>query len=222
MIICHEQRILFVKTKKTAGTSFEIALSKFCGESCIVTPITPADEAVRKQLGFRTAQNFNNYSWKLDGLQTNAKFYNHMPAPEVKRLIPPRVWNEYKKVTIVRNPYDYAISRYFWEGGERLGLSFLDYLRRFPAHLRENSTIAPLEGDARLDFYLRYEDLKNELVRASLDFMWQDFSRIRAKGDKRPKQGASLQEIYGRFPEAAGIVEENCGLEIAALGYAPP
>jgi hypothetical protein len=58
MIVCHERKIIFVKTKKVGGTSFEIALSKFCGPNCIITPITPADEDLRKSLGFRGAQNY--------------------------------------------------------------------------------------------------------------------------------------------------------------------
>ncbi|MEL6382956.1 MAG: chondroitin 4-O-sulfotransferase, partial [Cyanobacteria bacterium J06626_18] len=31
MIISHEYKFIFLKTRKTAGTSIEIALSKFCG-----------------------------------------------------------------------------------------------------------------------------------------------------------------------------------------------
>ena len=58
MIICNPLKIIFVKTKKTAGTSFEIALSKFCESDCVITPITPNEEALRKSLGFRTAQNY--------------------------------------------------------------------------------------------------------------------------------------------------------------------
>ena len=44
MIINHEKKIIFIKTKKTAGTSLEIALSKYCGANCVIAPIAPVDE----------------------------------------------------------------------------------------------------------------------------------------------------------------------------------
>lgn len=72
MIVCHERKIIFVKTKKVGGTSFEIALSKFCGPDCIITPITPADEELRKSLGFRSSQNYI----RDDRIQ----YFNHMTA----------------------------------------------------------------------------------------------------------------------------------------------
>lgn len=219
MIICHEKRLIFIKTKKTAGTSFEIALSKFCGDNCVITPVTPVDEALRKTLGFRTAQNFVVKLFNKRETDTVITLYNHMPAPLVRSLVLDRIWYNYKKVTIIRNPFDYAISRYYWEGGSRSGLSFIDYVRKFPSHLTENSVIAPVQGDSKLDYYLRYEDLHNELRRADLAYLWDTLYRIRAKGNVRPRSGASVEEMYQRYPEAISIVESNCSQELEMFGY---
>ena len=38
MIVSHGRRFIFIKTSKTAGTSVEMQLSKFCGPDDIVTP----------------------------------------------------------------------------------------------------------------------------------------------------------------------------------------
>lgn len=219
MIICHEKRLIFIKTKKTAGTSFEIALSKFCGADCVITPISPADEALRKSLGFRTAQNFIRRGTNASGVPTEAKLFNHMPAHLVRLFASERVWTGYRKVTIVRNPFDYAISRYYWEGGPGSGSSFLDYLRRCPAHLSENRLIAPLDGEHKLDHYLRYEDLQNEFLRADLGYLWDCFRGIRAKGNVRPRTGASTDEIYQTYPEAVSIIESTCRQELEMFGY---
>lgn len=49
MIISHKYKFIFLKTKKTAGTSFEIALSRYLGEDDVVTPISPECEALRQE-----------------------------------------------------------------------------------------------------------------------------------------------------------------------------
>jgi hypothetical protein len=46
-----EQNILFIKPKKVAGTSVEIALSCNADPSDIVTPLAPIDEKVRHKCG---------------------------------------------------------------------------------------------------------------------------------------------------------------------------
>ena len=58
MIVSHKYKFIFLKTRKTVGTSIEIALSRFCGEQDIITPITPEDEKLRQELGIRRPQNF--------------------------------------------------------------------------------------------------------------------------------------------------------------------
>lgn len=59
MIVLHNHRIIALKARKVAGTSLEIALSKYASEKCIITPIAPLDEDIRKKLGFRGPQNFS-------------------------------------------------------------------------------------------------------------------------------------------------------------------
>ncbi len=59
-IINHKFKFIFIKTRKTAGTSLEIALSKFCDSEDMITRIKPMDEKIRKELGFQGPIN-NNY-----------------------------------------------------------------------------------------------------------------------------------------------------------------
>ena len=41
VIVSHKHKFIFIKTRKTAGTSIELFLSRFCGEKDIITPIYP-------------------------------------------------------------------------------------------------------------------------------------------------------------------------------------
>lgn len=133
MIYLESPRILFIKPRKVAGTSFEIALSKFAKGGDIVTEISPDDEVVREQLGFQGAKNFS-YSVK-DFLSLDKKkllksfyerkmprkFYNHISASELKVKLGDAVWDNSTKITIVRNPYERIVSQYYYsikeEGG---------------------------------------------------------------------------------------------------------
>ena len=49
MIISHKNKFIFLKPRKVAGTSFEIALSNFTCKTDIVTPISVADEKIRNK-----------------------------------------------------------------------------------------------------------------------------------------------------------------------------
>lgn len=57
MIVSHAHKFIFLKTRKVAGTSMEIALSRYVGPDDIVTPISEEDEALRTSLGYAGPQN---------------------------------------------------------------------------------------------------------------------------------------------------------------------
>ena len=88
MILSHEHKFIFLRTKKTAGTSIELALSELCGPDDVITPLTREDEA--RRAGRRGAQNWRLHSWwksprllKSAWFKFSAKdygFYNHIMA----------------------------------------------------------------------------------------------------------------------------------------------
>ena len=96
MLISHKYQFIFIKTRKTAGTSIEVDLSRVMGESDVVTEIKPPEKG-------HMARNFH-----IDGV----KFYNHMPAREVRKLIGRRIFDSYFKFCIEREPVDKCISWY--------------------------------------------------------------------------------------------------------------
>ncbi|MDC0656786.1 hypothetical protein N6L27_02095 [Leisingera sp. SS27] len=221
MIICHPLKLIFIKTKKVGGTSFEIALSSFCDGTSIITPISPDDENIRAELGYPGAQNYQHQIWP-DGTETEAEFFNHIPASQAKPLIPQEIWGSYTKVTIWRDPYDAIISRYYWEKADAAGIPFGQFVRQLPGLLAENSQIAPLEGPAAPDVFLRYEHLEEDIAALGIDGLWERFTSLRAKGNISPRTGADPETLYARHPEAAEVVAEQCAVEIRKFGYTRP
>ncbi len=123
MIISHKYKFIFIKTNKTAGTSVEIALSKFCGEKDIITPNEAEDENIRRSFGNRGPQHYlaplKDYRL-IDIYRYIARqrkkdlFYHHISAKEIKQQISDDIWNNYYKFCFERNPWDRVISFYYW------------------------------------------------------------------------------------------------------------
>ena len=147
MIVSHEYKFIFLKTRKTAGTSLEIALSQLCGERDIITPIAREDEAIRQKLGFCGPQNYwkrlsrytlRDWARYIIRKRRTKGYSNHMPAKEAQSLLGSRIWNEYYKFCFERNPWDKAISLYFYEThGMQPRPPLLDFLQSMfvPPHL---------------------------------------------------------------------------------------
>ena len=83
----------------------------------------------------------------------------------LSETIPKEIWNNYKKITIFRNPFETIISKYFWRGGEKTGMNFSNFVKKNKILLRDNLRIAPLKGNSKLDFYLKYENIKEEFTK---------------------------------------------------------
>ena len=96
MIASHAHRFVFIKTRKTAGTSLEIALSRHCGPDDIVTRISPADEELRAAAGGAGPQND----------ETSPSSYAHMGARRVIDVIGRETWDDYFTFAVERNPFD--------------------------------------------------------------------------------------------------------------------
>lgn len=104
MIISHKYKYIFIKPGKVAGTSIEIALAKHCGPDDIITKISEYDPEADDT---RYQQPSRNY--KALG------FYNHITPAEIKEKVDKDIWDDYYKITVVRNPWDRAISEFFYK-----------------------------------------------------------------------------------------------------------
>ena len=64
MIVSHKHKFIFIKTKKVAGSSLELALSKFLGEDDVITPL--AEEYLRVERGYMTSRNYRKKFHEFD------------------------------------------------------------------------------------------------------------------------------------------------------------
>jgi hypothetical protein len=192
VIISHTHKFIFLKTRKTASTSAEIALSRICGETDIIAPITPRDETLRLDAG-RACQNFGakeddvaSYLQSLrsdeppvdipPALKRSSKFPSHMSLSKILAKEPLDL-SIYRTISIERHPYDKVVSYanfiLGFEGykrGENLDadngkiLEILDRLLE-PGELDSkirNWDIYTCDGEMQVDHMLRYEHLESD------------------------------------------------------------
>ncbi|MEM9998588.1 MAG: sulfotransferase family 2 domain-containing protein [Bacteroidota bacterium] len=224
MIINHTYKFIFIKTRKTAGTSVEILLSKFCDANDIVTPISEKDEKTRRELGYQGPVNYGvetKYYRKIEWARTirqrrRREFYNHAPAEFIRDRVSEAVWNSYFKFTIERDPYDRAISQYYWRTSEPRP-SIATYLNEAPLKLVSNWPVYTINDHLAVDYVVRYERLNEDLqvVKERLGLPG-DLELPRAKGTSRTNRDHYSKVLDA---EARKRVEIACAKEIAALGY---
>lgn len=172
MIISHKYKFIFLKTEKTAGTSMEIALSRFCGEQDIITPITPEDELTRRALGYRGPQNylipFPEYSFgdylRFLVKRERKRFYNHIPAKEVRKIIGNEIWDSYYKFCFERNPWDRVLSLYYWRHKQEPRPAFSRFIdsKRLESLTRRGYAVYTIDDKVAVDKVYFFEKLSRE------------------------------------------------------------
>lgn len=120
MIISHQHKFIFSKPRKVAGSSVEVALAKHCGPEDIITPLLLDEKTDADQV--------NNYA------RNDVGYFNHIRPFRIRQEIGRSIWDEYFKFTIVRNPWDMLVSRYFWnkQGLQRTTTEILQHLQKKP------------------------------------------------------------------------------------------
>jgi len=228
VIISHRYRFIFLKTRKTAGTSIETYLSPHCGPEDVLTSFGVEEEGhvARNHRGL-----FNPFpelflspgTWShvvCRQLPRRKRYRAHMKGYRVRARTPRRIWDSYFKFCVERNPWDRTLSHFHMLRGERDGaLTFDEYLeqgllwRNLPIYTERRDKSALL-----VDRVVRYERLDDELgeVFGRLGIPWEGSLGVRAKGgfrtDRRP-----YQEVY--TDEQRAYVAQALRHEIRLFGY---
>ncbi len=174
MIISHKHKFIFLRVIKTASTSMAIALSKYCGSNDVISRLPPKDEALRKKMGYRGAQNnkfapiwdytLKSIAWHALNRCVKHKLNTHALAREVKKEVGTDVWNNYYKFCFVRNPWDMIISDYYWVYQKEPRPPISDYLESMHVlRLRRKAyDVYTINGEVAVDRLCRFENITAE------------------------------------------------------------
>lgn len=170
MIISHKHKFIFIKTRKTAGTSIEAYLKQFLGEDDIVSPdMLPKDydpfvESLYQLKYFTISKRPAHLKASLKALlgrdTTNRK---HIPAVSIRSRVPKQVWNSYFKFCFEREPLDKNVSFFKYRKENHIPTltweSFIksrNFCYNYPQYTDFN-------GNVIVDYVGRYENLEEEM-----------------------------------------------------------
>jgi len=201
-MINHSKKFIFIHIPKTAGTSIEQCLS-----SCIKPdfPIVGYDEA-------------------------NKLHRQHSTLEQLKSIYKIKI-DDYFKFTVCRNPYERAVSGYFWflkAGLLNVSTTFKDYLlirngceklnhlnssQGRGDHFYPQLKYMEIEGKNKIDFVIRFENLQKEfdIVCTKISIPHQQLLHIKKTCHKH------YASYYNK--ETREIVEQKYANDIKYLGY---
>ena len=148
-------------------------------------------------------------------------------------MIGPETWERYFTFTIVRNPYDRCLSRFYYskkveeDRGKEKAWDFEDldqYMRYNPWFINENWAMYTQNDEVLVDFFVRYEHLEEDLAEVEPAHRPAAATSTRTCARSRPS-AASGRRPPGPRPRltAAGrqMIGLLCAPEIEMFGYDP-
>jgi len=234
--IDHPHRCIFIHVPRTAGSSIEEALlgldttgpGRDASNEAALFGLIPAAARVRQDIAAAYRE------------------WQHLPAVEVRRILPTEVWERYFKFALVRNPWDRMVSWFCYAEalasrpaapGRRLMGALQERLgrapslrERFGAWLRDPDRNAGFLGDGRI-----LRDQLDWIVDARgaclVDFVGRyenlrdDFQALRRRfgvdatlPHVRRSARAPLADYYD--DETRALVRQRHRRDIEAFGYA--
>lgn len=156
MIISHKHQFIFIHNYKVAGTSIRKALKPFADNSLFAFLYNNCDKLV-----------FDNFP-----IIYSKQFYGHDTIVEVKKKLPPHIFNAYYKFGFVRNPWSWQVSLYHYAKNSKEHYqyelmnsfkNFKDYIKwRVDGNVVLQSSFFYDEKNCLVDFIGKYENLQND------------------------------------------------------------
>lgn len=230
MIVSHKHRFIFLKTKKTASTAIEVALSALCGPDDIITPFRASSEKHRRGRG---PQNY-----RIEHPEKPARpllrrllrrperyyhlsvgYYEHMPAWRVRTYVGAEVWRSYFKFAFERNPWDRQVSWYLYKTKSKSHRQEFDrFMRVKRLAFIDNHEIYMIDSKLAVDFLGRYEDLPTDINTAlAMAGLKQQVEIPKVNVTSGRDRSEHYHDYY--TPELRAVIADWYAPEINLLGY---
>jgi hypothetical protein len=226
MIISFSRRFIYLKTRKTAGTSTETVLREICSDQDILTSFKPKEQSLSsrgKGQGYvhnrSTWPVWDRILWRLGDRtvveRPSRAFQRHATAAEIERRYPDEI-KSFLKIGNVRNPFDRQVSLYFWRTRKmQVRPSFDEWMNSTPSPILDDWEIVSLNNRCVLDVVIRYETLQDDMQKLA-DRLGIPLSSLPfVKSGHRPK--VHYRDFFG--PTTRAMAEKWYSNELSEFAY---
>lgn len=240
-IVSHSRKFIFIRPRKVGGTSLFVMLSRLCVAEDLICSSERSSDWDRDRCGTVDAQNMDAFH------DDRASFAAAHPPPEVvRRWAGADAWNRYFKFTVVRNPWDWFLSEFWFQRrlwsklcaapSPSLAVRIFNVRRRWRIHLGVNKETVELalrkgwfekhvaawpsfyflDGTLYADAYLRFEDLQGGYDAVCRRMSLPAETLLKTKTEVRPR-GSHYRDFY--TPWSRDCIARRFGQIIEAFGY---
>ena len=196
----------------------QVALSEHCGEQDVVTRMNE----------FSKSKDADEY---LQIFRNDEGYSNHLSTEQIKEKVGEEIWNSYYKFTIVRNPWDMVVSRYFQQKalpGRLFNIlkinnkpwkfpkSLPDCLKNYKERWLNNQHYFDKNGEPICDFYIRYENLEEDYKKVC-EHLGMPYKKLPRLKTEIRNDRSHYSTFYNG--ETKKIVENMFKRQIEAFGY---
>ena len=205
VLVSHKYKFIYIKNEKVAGSSVESFFGKYCIDPKKEYDYTDDIKQQVDEYGIIGSRNL--------GCTENDKWKNHKSAIDIKKDLGEKVFNDYFKFCVVRNPYDKMVSLYYWSKSR---LPFKEFVKKYHCN---NISIHSINRKIVCNYFIRYENLEEDIkkVCSKLNIDSYDLSLLPRHKSSQRKNKKHWREYYDK--EIKRIVYYKHRNEFELFGY---
>lgn len=218
VMVSHGKRFVFLKTRKTAGTSLEMLMEPFCAPpGHVVQEPTPERITPHGVVGSR-----------MQGRANRGQWHNHMPAALVRDALGAETFDAYRKITSVRDPFDRMVSWFHFKKRDaqrkpRTREEIRAAFRRkvLTGNWPNDWEVVSLNDRFLPDHVIRFERLHDDVAAliAALDLGIRTDALPHTKPTGSQRMGLSVADHYD--DDTLGLVRTRFAWVFDRFGYRP-
>ena len=230
-IVSHTHEFIFLKTRKTAGSAIELWLADYLVPRRDLIASAKELRTLKPDIAQQLSGEIGGFRGRVRALTGHdSRLGQHMPALRVRQMVGSRVWRRYRKITVVRNPWDRIIS--FWRWRQRRmkqAVTLEEFITAIESGSNEtmkacsalgwdNWPIYSIDDVVVADEVIRYENLNEDLRRVCGEIGIALTELPRAKTGIRKPQDTTDILTRSQCARIAALFKK----EIEVFGYVEP